>query len=66
MSDNKNKTDIRDRAEINLKEPYEVNYWTKKWNIPVGELKAAIKLTGSNNVSAIEKFITGKEYTGKM
>jgi uncharacterized protein DUF3606 len=62
MSDQKNKTDFRDRAEINLNEPYEVQYWTKKWRIPVEELNAAVKATGSKNVGKIEKFITGKEF----
>lgn len=55
---------MRDRAEINLNEDYEVQYWTKKWNIPVEELKAAVKAIGSNSVSRIEKFINGKEFTG--
>jgi hypothetical protein len=66
MSDSKTKTDYRDRTEVNMNEPYEVQYWTKKWNIPVEELKAAVKAIGSNNVSKLEKFITGKEYTGKI
>jgi len=66
MSDDKSKTDIRDRTEVNMNEPYEVQYWTKKWNIPVEELKDAVKAIESNNVSELEKFITGKEYTGKQ
>ena len=65
MSDNKNKTDFRDRAVINMNEPYEVQYWTRKWNIPPEELKDAVEITGSSSVSTIEKFIAGKEYKGK-
>lgn len=66
MSDKKKHTDMRDRAEINLNEAYEVQYWTRKWNIPVEELKAAVKAIGSNSVSKIEKFINGKEFTGTI
>jgi len=62
--DNKEKTDFHDRAEINLTESYELQYWSRKWNIPVEELKAAVKATGSRNVGKIEKFITGKEFIG--
>ena len=64
MSDDKNKANFSDRTEVNMNEAYEVQYWTKKWNIPVEELKAAVKAIGTNNVRKIEKFITGKEFTG--
>ncbi len=64
MPDNKKKANYSDMTEVNMNAAYEVQYWTKKWNIPVEELKAAVKAIGTNNVRKIEKFITGKEYTG--
>lgn len=63
---NHNTTNLGDRTVVNLNEPYEVQYWARKWNIPPEELRDAVKITGSLSVSDIEKFITGKEYKGKQ
>lgn len=57
MSDDKNKTDYRDRAQVNGNEAYELEYWSKKWGISIEELKNAIKKSGSNSVSKLEEYL---------
>jgi len=57
MSDNKKITDIRDRSRINTNEPYEVEYWTKKWDISTQQLIGAKKATDSTSVKKIEKYL---------
>ena len=57
MSDNKNKTDYRDRTQVNSSEDYELQYWSKKWGITTEELKDAIKKSGSNSVSKLEEYL---------
>jgi hypothetical protein len=46
MSDDKSKTGGPDRTRINVHEKYEVDYWTKKWNVTEEQLRAAIKKVG--------------------
>ncbi|MBL7819463.1 MAG: DUF3606 domain-containing protein [Saprospiraceae bacterium] len=57
MSDDKSKRGYQDRTRINTKEPYEVDYWTKKWNISSQQLNGAIKATDSTSVKKIEKYL---------
>jgi hypothetical protein len=35
-----------DGSRINLHEPYEVNYWCKKFNCTVAKLKEAVQAVG--------------------
>ena len=35
-----------DGSKINLHEPYEVNYWCKKFNCTVAKLKEAVQAVG--------------------
>jgi hypothetical protein len=55
MSDNREKTDNRDRTQINMNEPYEVQYWSEKFNVTSDELRDAVERAGSEEVKAIER-----------
>ena len=58
MADNKDKTDFRDRSEINTNEDYEVRYWSEKFGVSAEELKEAVKSTGSNSAKKIEEYLS--------
>jgi len=60
MADDKSKRDYHDRTRINMNEPYEVQYWTKKWKISVQQLSGAIRATGSTGVKTIEAYLIQK------
>lgn len=60
MSDNKNKKDYRDKSRINTHESYEVQYWTKKWDISAQQLTGAIRATDSTSVRKVEEYLKGK------
>jgi hypothetical protein len=60
MSDNKNDRGKQDRTRINMNEDYEIQYWTKKWNISPQQLRGAGRATGSSAVSKIEKYLKEK------
>ena len=42
MTDNLTKRDQPDRSKINMKQDYEVHYWTKHLNISKEELQKAV------------------------
>jgi len=46
MADDKSKRDYRDRDRINISEPYEVEYWTKKWGVSRAQLETAHRKVG--------------------
>jgi hypothetical protein len=46
MADDKSKKDYRDRVRINVKEPYEVTYWSKRFGCTRTELLAAVRKVG--------------------
>lgn len=46
MADDKTKRGEPDRSRINVNEPYEVEYWTKKWGVTSQQLKDAVKAVG--------------------
>jgi hypothetical protein len=48
MVDNKNIRGPQDPRQINIHEPYEVEYWTKKWKITPDQLKNAVKIVGTS------------------
>ena len=60
MSDNKSKKDYRDKSRINTSEPYEVQYWTKKWGISRQQLQGAVTATGSTSVKKVEEYLKKK------
>ena len=47
MSDDKTKRGGRDRALINLAEPYEVRDWANKFGVSKEELVSAVKKVGN-------------------
>jgi hypothetical protein len=54
MSHNKKRTDTKDRTTININQPYEVQYWSEKFNVTPDELRDAIERAGSE-VKEIER-----------
>jgi hypothetical protein len=54
MTDNLTKRDQPDRSKINMKQDYEVHYWTKHLNISKEELQKLVDKVG-NSAAAIRK-----------
>ena len=48
MSDNLKIKEPADGNKVNIHEPYEVNYWCKKWGVTKEQLVAAVKAVGSS------------------
>lgn len=46
MSDDKSKAGPADRTRINVKEDYELHYWTQALGVSADELRAAVKAVG--------------------
>ena len=46
MPDDPSKKHPQDSSRINIHEDYEVDYWTKKWNVTPEQLKACVKKVG--------------------
>ncbi|MFT9291605.1 DUF3606 domain-containing protein [Gluconobacter oxydans] len=46
MPDDKTKRRPQDASKINIHEPYEVNWWTHKFNVSEAQLVAAVKAVG--------------------
>lgn len=46
MADDKSKRGEPDRIRINVHEQYEVDYWTRKWNVSPAQLRAAVSAVG--------------------
>ncbi len=42
---------------INPYRKEEINYWSKKWNVSLQTLRAAMDVTGSSNVQNIKQFL---------
>jgi uncharacterized protein YacL len=54
--DDKTKTGTPDRKLINVHENYEVEYWTKEFNINKEALLDAVLAVG-NSVAAVKKYL---------
>jgi hypothetical protein len=59
MSDNKELRSPQDALRIAMGEDYEVEYWTKKFDVSGNELAAAVKAVG-NSADAVERHLKGK------
>jgi hypothetical protein len=46
MADDKKKQGPADATRVNVSEPYEVTYWSEKWNVSPAALKAAVSKVG--------------------
>ena len=55
MADDKKQVGKPDRDRISLSEPYEVEYWTKKFGVTKAQLAAAVKAVGSSAEKVKEK-----------
>jgi hypothetical protein len=55
MADDKTKTGKPDRDRINVDEPYELNYWSKKFDVTPERLRQAVKTSGpmAKNIAAL-------------
>jgi len=59
MPDNKTMTSPQDATRINVHEPYEVTYWTKKFGCTADELKAAVNQVGVS-AKAVEEALNSR------
>lgn len=46
MADNLKIREPQDRTKINVNETWELEYWTKKFNVSAEKLKTAVKAVG--------------------
>jgi Protein of unknown function (DUF3606) len=46
MSDDLSNRGPKDRARVNVNEPWELTYWCKKFNCTEAQLRAAVKAVG--------------------
>jgi hypothetical protein len=56
MSDDKTKRIPQDANKVNIHEPYEVEYWTKKWGVTKEKLQEAVKNVGVSS-AAVAKYL---------
>jgi hypothetical protein len=51
-----------DDIKINMKQSYEVQYWTRKWGITPLQLEAAVRAVGNSMAREVEEYLrqTGK------
>ncbi|MET4141781.1 DUF3606 domain-containing protein [Pedobacter sp. UYP1] len=54
--DNKQKTGSPDKDRINVKESYELEYWSKKFKVTPDQLKQAVKSAGTSAIE-VEKLL---------
>ena len=59
MPDDKNKTKPQDASRINVREKYEVEYWSKKFKVTPDQLKAAVAKVGVS-AKAVETELSGR------
>lgn len=56
MSDNKVDKGPADRTRVNVHEPYEIEYWSKKFDCSRDELRAAVSKVGVMAI-AVEAYL---------
>lgn len=59
MADNKELRGPQDASRIAIGEDYEVEYWSKKFNVSGNELAAAVKAVG-DSADAVERHLKSK------
>lgn len=59
MADDKSKRDYRDRSRINTSEPYEMQYWKKKFNVSGQQIAGAVRAVGPS-VKKIAEYLKSK------
>lgn len=55
MSDNLKIKEPADGNKVNIHEPYEVNYWCKKWGVTKAQLEAAVKAVGTSKAAVAKQ-----------
>jgi hypothetical protein len=46
MADDRTKQGPQDRSRVNIQEPYEVEYWSKKFGVSPADLRSAVERVG--------------------
>ncbi|CAB3759421.1 DUF3606 domain-containing protein [Paraburkholderia solisilvae] len=46
MTDNLKIKQPQDPKQVNVNEPWELNYWSNKWSVTHAQLKDAVKVVG--------------------
>jgi hypothetical protein len=46
MADNPSERGMRDRSRINVNQPHEMSYWSKKFGVSEAELRTAVEKVG--------------------
>ena len=59
--DGKAKTQPRDALRVNLDDDYELRFWTARFGVTVGELKAAVARVGPMARDVEDELKTGAE-----
>lgn len=57
--DDKNKRGPQDSSRVNVNEDYELEYWTRRFDVSTETLKAAVKEAGTS-VAAIEQYLKNR------
>ena len=48
MADNLNERGPQDRSRVNVNEPWELQYWSRKFGVSAEQLKDAVKAAGTS------------------
>lgn len=48
MADNLNQRGPQDRSRVNVNEPWELQYWSRKFGVSEEQLKDAVKAAGTS------------------
>jgi len=56
MSDDLRRTAPEDPTKVNIHETWEVQYWTRKWNVTEAQLRAAHQAVGPG-AAAIARYL---------
>ena len=59
MADDRTKQGPQDRSRVNIQEPYEVEYWSKKFGVSPEVLRSAVEKVGPM-ASKVEEALTSK------
>jgi uncharacterized protein DUF3606 len=46
MADNASERGMRDRSRINVNQPHEMSYWSKKFGVSEAQLRTAVEQVG--------------------
>jgi hypothetical protein len=62
VPDDKSKRGGQDRTRINVREDYELSYWSEKLSVTQDELKAAVEAVG-DRVDSVEQHLKAKAHS---